>query len=311
MFTMGSKIIMGNNVEKIIGLQDDFYLDRFEYSTKSDQFFNYCMWDYQPVSDIEDKYRQVNLLFYSFSLLDVDQRAYDLVENIRNAIGPFRTVWGIKWCKGRLAWEFYFYDYKRLEREISITHLLEAIQTIIPCEIQVNENLPYFMFSLDISDALISGKRKMDSLHMYIGNPGSTVSSGISYQVTKECMSLENFYFFFDAKRDLQDLIDKIYCSAHIDATQIDINKILYPELIDCKTICIANKKNTDTVYFSGVTVKQLLYFLKMLEYPIEVVKFVEENESKLDHFLYDVGFDYMGQGSDIKILKSGYYGIF
>ena len=40
---------------------------------------------------------------------------------------------------------------------------------------------------------------------MYIGNPGSTVSSGIAYALTAKDTTLENFYFFFDAARDLSE----------------------------------------------------------------------------------------------------------
>ena len=37
----------------------------------------------------------------------------------------------------------------------------------------------------------------------------------------------------------------------------------------------------------------------------------MEKNRSMLDHLEYDVGFDYRMDGSDLVILKSGYYGIF
>jgi hypothetical protein len=37
----------------------------------------------------------------------------------------------------------------------------------------------------------------------------------------------------------------------------------------------------------------------------------VEENRTKLDHLLYDVGIDYRMEGDKLVILKSGYYGTF
>jgi len=45
--------------------------------------------------------------------------------------------------------------------------------------------------------------------------------------------------------------------------------------------------------------------------YPRELMAFVEQNRSKLDHLLYDAGFDYRMEGKELRILKSGYYGIF
>ena len=66
-----------------------------------------------------------------------------------------------------------------------------------------------------------------------------------------------------------------------------------------------------DTVYFSEVNVDQLLLFMRRLDYPAGLVGFVEENRAKLDHLLFDVGFDYRVENGDLRIIKSGYYGVF
>ena len=117
-----------------------------EYTTPEDGYFNYCWWPYTPVAPVENKFRPVTLLFHSFDLAGVDERAFQLVQTIRQAIGPSRTVWGTKWLGDRLVWEFYFYDYQRQERHVPITRVLEAIRPIVRCDVPVNESLPYFMF---------------------------------------------------------------------------------------------------------------------------------------------------------------------
>jgi hypothetical protein len=167
------------------------------------------------------------------------------------------------------------------------------------------------MFSLDIDPALIRGESDMDVVHMYVGNPGSTVSSGICYAMREESFTLENFYFFFDAATQMQQAGDKISCSAHVDPVNIDLDEILLPQLRDCQTICVANKQEHDCVYFSGVDVAQLLYFMHRLEYPEQTIAFVEQNRSMLDHLLFDVGIDYRVEGDEVVFLKSGYYGVF
>ena len=91
--------------------------DRFEYATIQDPCRNYCLWEYEAPAPAEDKFRAINLLYHSFELAGIDSRAYDVVDAIRDAIGPFRTVFGIKFIDGALAWEFYFYDYQRRRRE--------------------------------------------------------------------------------------------------------------------------------------------------------------------------------------------------
>lgn len=285
--------------------------ERFEYATSQDPALNYCLWQYAPVRPAEDNFRSINLLLHSFELARIDERAYEIVDAIRDAIGAFRTVFGIKLVGGRLAWEFYFYDYARRQRQVSISRVLEAIRPLVRCGVRPNESLPYFMFSLDLDADLAAGRRELDVVHMYVGNPGSTVSSGIAYAVRAGSVTLENFYFFFDAERQLDEAAGKICSSAHFDDTRTPVDEILVPQLRRCKTICVANKQTHDCVYFSGVDVSQLIHFLALLAYPEPLLAFVREHASRLDHLLFDVGFDYRMEGGRLKILKSGYYGVF
>lgn len=285
--------------------------DRFEYATAQDPYRNYCLWQYSPVAPAEDKFRAVNLLYHAFDVAGIDERAFDFVEAIRDGIGMFQTVWGAKLIDGRLAWEFYFYDYARREREVSISKVVEAIAPFAACPVPINENLNYFMFSLDVDDALVTGGRELDVVHMYVGNPGSSVSSGICYALTPHGSRLENLYYFFDAKTMRGQAADKIGDSAWVDETIMPMDNLLWPELVDCHTICVANKQHNDTVYFAGVNVDQLLHFFDRVGYPAEIVDFVRANRDNLDHLLYDVGYDYRAHGTEVEIIKSGYYGIF
>jgi len=285
--------------------------DRLEYTTDQEIFSDFCLWEYTPVVPYENKFRSVNLLFHTFGVTGVHERIFEMVQAIREGIGVSRTVWGVKQLGENISWEFYFYDYRRKERERSISKLLDIIRPFTRCEIKANENHHYFMFSIDLNDDLISETRNLDEIHMYIGNPGSTVSSGICYSLTGMGTRLENFYFFFDAKKDLEDIIDKIVCSAHFDSTETGIDQILWPEMKNCKVIVVANKQENDAIYFSGIDIDQLIFFLKKMTYPGELVSFVEANRPKLDHLQYDVGFDYRMEGKNLRILKSGYYGIF
>jgi hypothetical protein len=285
--------------------------ERFEYATAADPAFNYCLWQYTPVAPAEDKFRAVNLLYHAFEVAKIDPRAYDFVEAIRDAIGMFRTVFGVKLVDGRIGFEFYFYDYERREREVSISRVVEAIRPFARCPVPINEQLAYFMFSIDVDDALVTGRRELDVVHMYIGNPGSLVSSGIAYALRADSTRLENFYFFFDAPTQMREAVEKICCSAHFDATRMPVERVLWPELSRCQTICVANKQGNDTVYCAGVDAKQLLLFLERLAYPPEIVAFVRDNQGQLDHLLYDVGLDYRVEDGQIRILKSGYYGVF
>lgn len=269
------------------------------------------MWEYRPVVPCENKFRSANLLFHSFDVMQTNERVFDLVQAIREGFGILRTVWGVKQLGREIRWEFYFYDYRKREREKSITRLLDIIRPFVPCEIRPNDILDYFMFSIDVDHSLISGAANLEEVHMYIGNAGSTVSSGICYSLTTKETRLENFYFFFDAKTQMDLIIDKIFCSAYVDITKIDLDRILWPELRECKVIVVANKQGNDAVYFSRINVEQLIFFVKRMDYPKELISFVEENRVKLDHLQFDVGYDYKMEGNELAILKSGYYGVF
>lgn len=286
-------------------------MDRLEYTTNQDVFFDYCLWEYKPVVPFENKFRSVNLLFHSFDAMGVHERVFELVHTIREGLGAARTVWGVQQEGQDICWEFYFYDYGRKERKRSITKLLNIVRPFAPCEIKANENLHYFMFSIDIDNDLISGAGNLEEVHMYIGNPGSMVSSGICYALTNKGAQLENFYFFFDAKKHWDDIIAKIACSSFVDTTEVGIDRILWPELKDCKVIVVANKPKNDCIYFSRVNIDQFIFFLKRMNYRKEMILFVEENRPRLDHLLYDVAFDYRMEGQELMILKSAYHGFF
>jgi hypothetical protein len=85
----------------------------------------------------------------------------------------------------------------------------------------------------------------------------------------------------------------------------------LWPDLRECQIIVVSNKQHRDGLYFSRISVDQLLVFLERMRYPEEQVRFVTENRGKLDHLLYDVGFDYCVENGSLKIVKSAWYGVF
>ena len=258
------------------------------------------------------KFHSVNLLYDTFKFAGLGEHATKVVDTIRRAVGTSRTVWGLKHGPDGLRWEFYFYDYNRRDRERSISLVVGALKELLPCPVIAQEDLHYFMFSIELTVAQLQGPAPLDKVNMYIGNIGSQVSSGISYSLTPTGRHLDNFYFFFRPAEHLEDIVGKVVCSAFIDAPSIKPDLILWPELLDCETICVANKRINDCVYFSGLRIDQFLFALKRLEYPEPLVSFISDNYSRLDHLLYDVGFDYtVARDGSLQILKSGYYGFF
>jgi hypothetical protein len=287
------------------------YEKLFEFSREGDRFLDYCLWDYAPVAPVEGKFRSVNQLLHGFAHTGMGERGLALLEALRAALGVDRTVWGLKLAEGRMSWEFYFYDYRRRERYTSISRVLRALEPFAPCSLPVNEGIPYFMFSLDFDPDLIERRRGIDEINVYVGNPGSTVSSGICWLQTAAGMRLANTYYFFDAATEEESIRGKLASSVHLGGAPLDLDELHWSALSDCKTIVVANKKVNDGIYYSRIDVDQLLIFMERLGYPREIFSFTADNRDRLDHLLYDVGIDYRVEDGRLRILKSGFYGVF
>jgi hypothetical protein len=282
-----------------------------EHAVAGEAQFDFCLWQYPPLLACGGKLRSINLLANSFVDQDVGSRALDVMLAIRREFGELRTVWGVKQAGGETSWELYFYDYARTERERSIPRLLAAIRPWVSCAVKADEHSPYFMFSIDFSHQLLRTGGELDEVQMYIGNIGSTVSSGICYGVTREQTRLKNFYFFFDARKEMSEIEGKVCTSAFLGGGEFATEDVLWPELSDCEVIVVANKIDRDGVYFSRIKVAQLLWFMRRLDYPPGQIRFLEDNLESFDHMLYDVGFDYRMKDGRLEIVKSAYYGVF
>lgn len=282
-----------------------------EHAVAGESQFDFCLWEYPAPTPCAGKLRSITLLADSFAAQQAGPRALEMVQAMRREFGDMRTVWGVKQAGGTTSWEFYFYDYARTERERSIPRLLNAIRPWVSCAVPTSERNPYFMFSVELSRELITAGGELDEVQMYIGNIGSQVSSGICYGLTREQTRLKNFYFFFDARREMEEIVGKVCTSAYLDAPDFHIDQVLWPELRDCEVIVVANKPDRDGVYFSRIRVAQLLWFMNRMEYPVSQIRFLENNMDRFDHLLYDVGFDYRMEQGRLQILKSAYYGVF
>lgn len=278
---------------------------------EGDHFYDYCMWPYEPRSAVAGKWHSSNLLFQSFAVAGVADTLIPVCQAIRQAIGGNRTVWGVKYAEGRLSWEFYFYDYERLERQLSLTRLLEILRPFIRCDLQFSEQRPYFMFSIDLDGSWAEPDKLLDEVSLYMGNIGNHVSSGISYKLTEKGLAFDNLYYFFDAKKEFGDAMEKLACSAHLDLPGLAMSDVVWPEMRDCGILVVANKRHCEGIYYGRVGVEKLLWAMQRMEMPLSLREYVAKHQDKLDHLLFDVGIDYRMVDGEIQYLKSAYYGVF
>lgn len=280
-----------------------------ELTQPGDHYADYCQWPYDPPAPTFGKLRQSSLLWAALDAAGADANLVAACRELRCVLGPFRTVYGVKLQGGRLSFEFYFYDYARLERDLSIPRVLAALSPYVRCDLPPLEQRPYFMFSLDLDDAIATGAAPLSEIDVYIGNPGSSVSSGICYAHRAEGLELKNFYFFFDARAERRHIADKVATSAHLDA-DFDLDQILWPEMTDCGVIVVANKRRHDGVYFSRIRSAQLGLFFERTQWPAAIRDLYALQAPRFDHLLFDIGIDYAVRNGRAVVLKSAFYGL-
>ena len=282
-----------------------------EYCSENERFFDFCLWEYPAVSRAVGKLRSSNVLFRSFECAGIEGAGWNFVRRVREAIGVGKCVWGVKHDGDVLSWEFYFYDYQRLARANSLARLWDGFRPLVGGPAPDVDRLPYFMFSLDVEKKHLAGDEPVENADVYIGNPGSSVSSGVCYEIGRDKRRLKNFYFFFDASTQYDEALGKLRTSVHLDYPGFQPSHIFWPDFTDCQTLVVANKSDRDGVYFSRVSSRHLLAFLQRLGWPAAMIEYVAHHQQRLDHLLFDIGFDYRVENGQFTITKSACYGFF
>lgn len=282
-----------------------------EQARATDPALDFCLWPYDPPSPPRaDSLRGVNLLFAAAADAGCLDAYQGVAANLRQSLGPFRTVWGLKCNGATLSTELYFYDYERLERATPFARIARAFAPYCAVTAPVDDAVPYFMASVEMPMARDGWPVRTDRADIYIGNPGSRVSSGICYQVDETGAELKNFYFFFDARAEWGDILAKAACSAQVPLAGFPLDAVLPEWLRDCRVIVAANKRRHDAVYFSGIGIAQLIRFLKHFGYPPALIAYAEREAENFAHLTFDAGFDYRMEGGRLVTLKSGFYNV-
>ena len=282
-----------------------------QFSRPGDPALDFCLWPYDPpTAPSGDALRSSALLYKSFEVAGVGDAMLGLTDAIRDRWGRFATVWGMKWSDAGPSWEFYFYDYARAGRRLGMTDFLNATAPFLQIDLPVDDTKPYFMFSVEVAPRHLTGT-PLDQIDIYMGNPGSTVSSGICYGLSQSGYEMRNFYFFFDAKHEEKAIHDKLTESIPMPQAGVDMNALLWPEMEGVQTIVVTNKQRRDALYFSRIRAGQLAVFLERLAFPSALREFLDVHMDALDHHLFDVGWDF-DFASDGRVIptKGSFYGL-
>lgn len=279
------------------------------WAEPGDRHADFCLWPYQPLSQVAGKLRSEAFMWAALSL-DPDGHHLGVVaEALVAGLGRGQTVWGLKQVDGRLTWEFYFYDYERLDRTVSLQRVLAILGPFAPCSLMFPEDRPYFMVSIDLDPAALAGREPIEEVNIYVGNAGSEVSSGLSYRLSRHGLEYANLYHFFDTAGHDADIRQKLITSARLPADPALADRLLDPRFRGAVTV-VANKRSSDGLYHSRVRARQLPAFLEAYHYPAALTGFVTANLERFSHLYFDLGLDYAMIQGEVRVMKTAVYGL-
>jgi hypothetical protein len=282
-----------------------------EMAAAADAPVDFCLWAYDPPQPVRPgSLRGVNLLYAAAELTGCLDPYRRVATSLRTSLGPFRTVWGVKMNGEALSTEFYFYDYERVDRAAPFARIAAAFAPVAAVIAPVDDATPYFMTSIELPMTPDALPARVDRADVYIGNPGSGVSSGICYEAGPGGMELKNFYFFFDAQSDWDSVVAKAGCSVHVPFGSLTPEALFPDWLRGARVAVIANKRHYDSVYFSGIGVEALIRFLRHFGYPGALIGYAEANAAGFAHLQFDVGFDYRVEAGRLITAKSSFYNV-
>lgn len=275
----------------------------------NDRYFDYCLQPYRPRRPPHGKLRAESILWQTLEGAPGAEALRPPLVAIQEALGRDMTVWGVKHAAGRLWWELYFYDPRKEDPAASVAGLAQTLAPFVTLRPEVRETTPYMMVSLDLSpDTLARGS--IDEVNLYL--TGTDEHAGRSYKARGDgTLELDNTYRFMEPKRDVDTVVSLIESSAFVDyADPRTLASVLLPRLFACKRVCVAKKRRCDAIYYSGIDVDQLLWFLRRFAYPTAIVDFVAEHRARFDHLYFDVGVDYAQDASGaVRYPKTSFYG--
>jgi len=274
-----------------------------------DRYFDYCLEPYRPRTSPRGKLRSENILWHALEHAGaMDLRPALLA--IQASLGRDMTVWGLKHDAGKLWIELYFYDPQKQDPKATIAGLSETLAPWLKLKPAVPEWAPYMMASFDLFPDTVE-RGSVDAISLYM--TGTEEHAGRSYNLTADGdVQLENTYRFMPPKSEVDLMLSLLRASVFVDYS-VDptvLSAVVIPRLFACKRVCVAKKRRADGIYYSGIDVDQLAWFLARFDYPGPIIDFVADHREDFDHLFFDVGIDYR-QTADggIAYPKSSFYG--
>lgn len=282
--------------------------DRIAETGRS-KFRDYILTDYEPRAEPVGRLRSESVYRWALRENGLLERCWPAVEALVAHLGPDETVWGIKWGPGGFTTELYFYNNANnpTGHPMQCTTLSEVLAPWLTIDSVVDERLPYFMCSIDLDAAALEDPALGWCVYLGTGEQRRK-QSGFSYRIHGVHHTLENHYWFYDPRTELDEVSRRLRTSPRIRRNTGDRAMPLY--MLDCHTVCVAIKPHHDGFYMSRLTTEQARRFCA--EHGLHAVaSLFEAHADDLAHLCWDIGYDVRldDDGNEL-IEKVGVYGI-
>ena len=258
------------------------------------QHRDYILTAYEPRCDPKGRLHAGSLLKHLLRVEELD--AWPLIEALRAHLGPDETVWGAKWGPKGFSLELYFYNFTENAEgtRARATDLARVVAPWVTVAGAVDESLPYFMCSFEISAKSLAQKT-CEPFRLYLrSGDRHRRECGFSYRAeARDHLVLENHYWFYFAKKpeELEDAVRRVRSSPRSGGKKC-WSVLVPPGLRDCFTVCYAVKPHADGLYYSRISSVQLAPFLARHEHP-RLAELLTEHDSDFAHVSWDLGFDF------------------
>jgi hypothetical protein len=256
---------------------------------------DYILMEYPVRADPRGRLHAASLLRHILRKEKLVDEIWPLCEALRTLLGADQTVWGAKWGPAGFAVELYFYNNARNDpaNPMSCARIGAALTPWLAIDGKVDEALPYFMASMEVSRAVLAAKRAAP-WRLYLGSGDrDRVQCGFSYRAEDDGLVMENHYWFYQAAdpKQLADALRRIEESPRAGRTAVPA---LAPEALrDCYTICFAVKPRLDGLYFSRISSAQLAPFLRTHGHA-PLAETLTQHGDDFAHLSWDLGFDFV-----------------
>tara|TARA_B100000287_G_C20665294_1_gene791543 strand:+ start:799 stop:1650 length:852 start_codon:yes stop_codon:yes gene_type:complete len=281
-------------------------MHNLKYQHKDDIVRNFSSGIYPLPLNIDNKLKSSNIFINSFIDTEYEDKFNDLISKFNKD----SIIWGIRDINGKLEWELYFYNntVDQIKSQKIVSEIFD-----LPTLIELPKQ---FMWSFDIND---KNEKRVD--YYFINkiplHPENLMSSGTGYTYDGKNIEFKNTYYSWNTTLDSLKKIKEQILNCSPFNVNLNIDDVLLPEIVDYYSsnentityINTSNKRDSDSVYYSGLDISMLIFCLHKFNYPKKQINFLEDNKDKFNHLLYDFGFNYKMNNNKLEIIKSGYYG--